>query len=98
MPQVRSVYCPECRGFRAHEVLIHREPKRKGGKITRIIRCSCCTNAIPLGVCCPKCGDVRLRQCFTRHRGAATIRVMQCVNPKCGHRIRTRTVIESFAS
>lgn len=98
MPQVRSVYCPECRGFRAHEVVIQRESKRKGGKITRVIRCSACHNSVPLGVCCPKCWDVRLRQVYTRHRGAATIRVKQCVNPKCGRRIRTREVIESFAS
>lgn len=90
---LRGAHCADCRGHRLHEVrTVTEEPS---GRVTRNMTCSACETTTRLGVCCPRCGDVRLRTVFTRHRDGATVRVKACRS--CGHRIRTRELVEAGA-
>lgn len=89
-PQGKGTYCADCRGHRLHTVRVIRSDS---GKTTRDLICSACETVTRLGVCCPKCGDVRLLQEYTRHRGGTTVRVKRCCT--CGHRVRTRETIEA---
>jgi hypothetical protein len=90
--------CEQCRGVRLHTIEI-----RRGGLITRrMLVCSACSAEKKLphteqpGICCPACGDCRLRTKFTRHRQpGVTTRVRQCLS--CSHRIRTKEVLDSLA-
>jgi DNA-directed RNA polymerase subunit M/transcription elongation factor TFIIS len=68
------------------------------GRQTRELVCTVCSTAKPFGVCCPACGDHRLKCDYTRYRAApvAAVRVRRCRH--CGHRIRTvETVVSNRA-
>lgn len=90
--KLKGSHCFECRGHRLHTVRVLRDP---AGKVTRDLICSACDTVSRLGICCPKCGDTRMKQTYTRYRGTATVRVRACQS--CGHRIRTKEVIEAGA-
>lgn len=92
-PRTGGAFCPDCRGHRLHEVRTVIEDGT--GKTTRNLVCSACETTTRLGVCCPRCGDVRLRTKYTRHRGGTTVRSKACL--ACGHRVRTVEVIEAGA-
>lgn len=92
--------CPGCVGVRLHTARARRDPAT--ARVTRVMVCSACDHATVIppaeqpGLCCPRCGDCRLRSLFTRHgRPGVTTRVRQCVG--CGHRIRTAEHVESYA-
>lgn len=89
----RVIYCAECDEHHLHEVQIAKEST---GKITRSLTCPVCQARTNLGIACPKCGECRMRVVTTRHRGGVTIRERECRS--CRHSIRTREIIESFAS
>src|SRR5438045_1216078 len=91
-PQAKGSHCHECRGHRLHTVRVIRSPS---GKVTRDLICSACESVTRWGLCCPKCGDVRLDTLYTRHRSGTTVRVKSCLT--CGHRVRTRETIEAGA-
>lgn len=70
------------------------------GKRVRVRVCSVCETETPLsaaetpGVCCRKCGDVRLRSYRVWHRMAGvTVRVRKCLH--CGNKSMTSEKLES---
>ena len=85
--------CTRCRGVRLHAAVTRHQ--KTTGKLTRVWRCSACcrTKRIAFGehpgLCCPKCGDCRLKVHYTTThvRTLATLRVRRCRG--CGHRVRT---------
>jgi transcriptional regulator NrdR family protein len=52
----------------------------------------------PVGIVCPKCGGRRLVTDYTRYRAGAIVRVRRCLEPACGHRVRTIERVESAAA
>lgn len=96
-----SLPCPDCQGERQHYVRIS-TTKGEQGQRRRVLACTVCEReaSIPTGeqpgICCPKCGDIRLTVVFTRHRKGQTVRVKRCFG--CKHRVRTKEVIESYAA
>ncbi|VTR99216.1 unnamed protein product [Gemmata massiliana] len=88
--RTKGAYCADCRGHRMHTIRLCRSPN---GAVTRDLVCSGCETITRFGLSCPKCGDVRLKTEYTRHRGGMTMRVKSCRG--CGHRIRTRETVES---
>ncbi|MBP3955496.1 hypothetical protein J8F10_09400 [Gemmata sp. G18] len=88
--QGKGAYCAECRGHRLHAVCCTRSPS---GVVTRNMTCGGCETVTRIGLCCPKCGDCRLRVDWTRHRAGSTVRRKSCLN--CGHRMRTRETFEA---
>lgn len=90
----RTGHCNYCRGYR---LMIVRTDRYPDGRVTRRLVCPACDTAKPFGICCPKCGDVRFAQLYTRHRpDGSTVRVKGCRG--CKHRIRTREKVESPAA
>lgn len=90
--KLRSAKCAACRGHRLHEVRI--VAVAAGGKVSRNLVCVSCESATRVGVACPKCADARFQTMYTRHRaGGVTVRGKKCRG--CGHRVRTREVVES---
>lgn len=94
-----AAHCPDCHGHRSHYVRLSKTKGDKGQR-RRVLACSACEREIPYpakeqpGIACPQCGDVRLAVAFTRHRLKQIVRVRKCV--ACGHRIRTKEVVESW--
>ncbi len=89
-PRTKGAYCADCRGHRLHTIRLCRSPN---GVVTRDMVCSACETVTRLGLSCPKCGDVRFKLHTTRHRAGATVRSKSCRG--CGHRIRTREIVEA---
>lgn len=80
--------CEFCEAHRLHEIRVVTEGS---GKVTRNLVCTACERTTRLGVCCPKCGDVRLKTEYTKHRGDTTVRVKRCVG--CGAKCRAKEVL-----
>lgn len=88
----RVCHCDYCRGYRLMRVVVTRGGA--AGPTTREVVCPACEHRKPFGLCCPKCGDCRLPQLFTRHRpDGTTLRVRKCAH--CANRVRVKEVLVS---
>lgn len=96
MPKAKFCRCATCVGVRLHQVLVRKDART--GYHVRVWACSACDTAeVPVaGICCPECGAAGLAVKYVRHpRPGAIARVRVCL--KCGHRIRTRETVVSYA-
>ncbi|VTS03815.1 unnamed protein product [Gemmata massiliana] len=87
---VKGEHCAGCRGYRLHTIRTVRDGT---GKVTRDLVCSVCEGVTRVGISCTKCQDCRFHVEYTRHRAGGTVRVKSCRT--CGHRIRTREIVEA---
>jgi len=97
--KVLHIYCPDCRGDRLHGF---RPSRQRDGRVLRVRYCTACERETVLaiaetpGVCCRKCGDVRLEVYQTRHPSpGVTARVKRCRH--CRKRTPRVTEFDAFA-
>lgn len=97
--KVLHIYCPDCRGDRMHGF---RPADQPDGRVIRARYCTACERETALppeespGVCCRKCGDVRLQVYQTRHSApGVTVRIKRC--RYCKRRTSRVTEFDSIA-
>lgn len=95
--------CSTCRGVRLHRIRLSVDPAQQGKRV-RVLACTVCESETEIpqrerpGISCPRCPNQVFRVLYTRYRPGGTVRVKQCNNPECGHRIRTHEKIESVTA
>lgn len=99
----KGLHCAGCRGHRLH--VCRPVADADTGVVSRAWVCSACSRPTPIpaaqqpGITCPKCGDIRMKAVRTEHpRPGMERRRRKCLNAKCGHVIRVKEVVESFAA
>ncbi len=91
-----GIHCETCQAHRLHS---HPAQTMPDGRRVRVRVCTACatqtamTPAETPGICCRKCGDVRLRSYRVWHRSAVTVRVRKCLH--CGNKSMTSEKLES---